>query len=173
MAQNPVPNSAPAGANPGDPRLDLPWGTAARRRAPRHGLSAIRPSAIGQRLLRLTALLLCLPLPAALADELPAYPGNAVFRQLQLAAQDCGRENNSATCTPARDQADRLMDHPRLPAACKDVLWEIREGSQVTTLNSYTRREALNRAAGDLMAICRAPAKPTPSTGKPSSPFQR
>lgn len=180
MAQSPVPNAAPSGAIPGElglvppwTALAPPWSAAERPEALSPGPSAIRGSVIGHQWLRLAALLLVLPLPAALAQELPPYPANTVFRELQLAAQDCGRENNSGTCNPARAQADRLMDHPRLSASCKDVLWEIREGSAVKSPNSYARREALNRAAGDLMVICRAQAKPTASTDQPSSPFQR
>ncbi len=173
MADSPAPNSGPSRARPVEPQLDLPWEATTRTRAPQPGQSAIQRSGIGLRLLQLSPLLLCLPLPAALGKDLPPYPSNAEFRQLQLAAQDCGRENNDATCTPARDQADRLIDHPRLSASCKDVLWEIREGSEVTAVNSYVRREALNRAAGDLMVICRAQAKPTATSDKPSSPFQQ
>ncbi|MEB3263334.1 MAG: hypothetical protein VKJ66_03060 [Synechococcus sp.] len=115
--------------------------------------------------LRLAALLL-LMLPLAsrgVADELPALPEPAVLRQLQLAAQNCGRENSAATCEPARRQADGLLDHPRLSAACKDALWEIRERAEPAASNTYARREALNQVAGRIVLVCR------PASGKPAA----
>ncbi|MFY8148811.1 MAG: hypothetical protein ACOVNL_06280 [Prochlorococcaceae cyanobacterium] len=115
-------------------------------------------------LLGLVGLLLITGAPRGRSAELPALPDTAVWRQLQLAAQNCGRENSSATCQPARSQADGLLDHPRLSAACKDALWEIRERSEAAAGNSYARREALNQVASRMMVVCR------PSAGKPAPP---
>jgi hypothetical protein len=86
--------------------------------------------------------------------EVP-YPSTDLFRRLQLDVLDCGRENNSTSCDAARKVGDPLMDHPRLPASCKDLLWTIREKAVVAPTNSFNRREALNRAAADLMPVCR------------------
>jgi hypothetical protein len=83
------------------------------------------------------------------------YPSTDLFRRLQLDVLDCGRENNATSCDAARKVADPLMDHPRLPASCKDLLWTIREKAVVAPTNTFTRREQLNRAASDLMPICR------------------
>ena len=84
-----------------------------------------------------------------------AYPSTDLFRRLQLDVLDCGRENNTSSCDAARKVADPLLDHPRLPASCKDLLWTIREKAVVAPTNSFSRREELNRAAGDLMPVCR------------------
>ena len=92
-------------------------------------------------------------MPAA-ANEL-GYPSTDLFRSLQLNVLACGRENTPGSCDIARRTADPLLDHPRLPASCKDVLWTIRERAVVAPANSFNRREQLNRAAADLIPLCR------------------
>lgn len=114
--------------------------------------------------------LLLTPLPALRAREV-AYPSTASWRELQLAVLTCGRENTAASCDPLRSSTDPLLDHPRLPASCKDTLWSIRERAVTAASNSYERREALNRLASDLMVFCppRSPAKAGGSAGSSGS----
>ena len=111
-------------------------------------------------------LLLLAPLPAMRAGEI-AYPSTASWRQLQLAVLACGRDNTAASCDPVRSAADPLLDHPRLPASCKDTLWSLRQRAVTASVNSYGRREELNRLAGDLLAFCppRRPASGAGSSG--------
>lgn len=108
---------------------------------------------IGLALLASSGLLNLPPLHAAPKEV--AYPSTELFRRLQLDVLDCGRENNAASCDAARKMADPLMDHPRLPASCKDVIWTIREKAVVAPTNTFNRREELNKAAADIMPICR------------------
>ena len=108
---------------------------------------------IGLALLASFGLLSLAPLHAAPKEV--AYPSTDLFRRLQLDVLDCGRENNAASCDAARKMADPLMDHPRLPASCKDVIWTIREKAVVAATNTFNRREELNKAAADIMPICR------------------
>ncbi len=108
---------------------------------------------IGLALLASFGLLSLAPLHAAPKEV--AYPSTDLFRRLQLDVLDCGRENNAASCDAARKVADPLMDHPRLPASCKDVIWTIREKAVVAATNTFNRREELNKAAADIMPICR------------------
>jgi hypothetical protein len=101
-----------------------------------------------------------LALPAALgaapaAPKEPPYPSTDQWRQLQLTVLACGRENTSPSCDLARTTADPLLDHPQLPANCKDTLWTIRDQAVVAASNSYTRRERLNKVASELMPLCR------------------
>lgn len=100
-----------------------------------------------------SGLLSLAPLRAAPAEV--SYPSSDLFRRLQIDVLDCGRDNQGASCEAARGVADSLMDHPRLPASCKDVLWAIRERAVVAPTNNFSRREQLNKAAADLMPICR------------------
>jgi hypothetical protein len=93
--------------------------------------------------------------PAAAAERNQPYPSNDLFRRLQLDVLDCGRDNNASSCDAARRVADPLLDHPRLPASCKDLLWTIRQRAVVAPSNSFNRREQLNRAAADITPICR------------------
>ena len=93
--------------------------------------------------------------PLMAGQKEPDYPSTDLFRRLQLDVLDCGRENNAASCDAARKVADPLLDHPRVPASCKDLLWTIREKAVVAATNSFNRREQLNRAAADIMPICR------------------
>ncbi len=104
-------------------------------------------------------------LRAAPAD--PAYPATGVFRELQLSTFACGRENTAAPCDQARTSADRLLDHPRLPGRCKDILWEIRQKATVAPANSLERREPIDAAARGVVVACREFNRPAP---KPEAP---
>jgi hypothetical protein len=109
------------------------------------------------------------PLQARLQD--PPLPREQELRELQQLVFACGRENTSGPCEQARRRADPLLDHPRLPGSCKDVLWQIREQALVASANSLQRREQLERTGLDLVRVCQQrraqPAAPRPGTGSP------
>jgi hypothetical protein len=135
--------------------------------------SALSPaaSAIPTGLLSLAsraALLLpiaSLLVPAPVVAKDPPMPTMEELRQLQLRTLDCGRENLPEPCRQARDQADPLLDHPRLGGSCKDALWTIREQATVAPSNSFERRQRLNRAGTDITIFCRPQTQPV----RPSS----
>ena len=149
-----------------------------------------RPAAAFPPLGRLLALLpLALPLPVALGLALPValalplraatpakldpalYPPPGIFRDLQLAVLACGRENTKEVCDTARLQADPLLDHPRLPSSCKDVLWSIRQKAVVGSANDSSRRDRLEKLAREVSGICSQLPKPKPkSEGSGSGP---
>lgn len=91
------------------------------------------------------------------------FPPSQLFRELQLTTVACGRENAAGPCDKARAMADPLMDHPKLPASCKDTVWDIRERAVVARKNTFERREALNRDSTDLIALCKPATKPVGS----------
>jgi len=93
------------------------------------------------------------------------FPPTQLFRELQLTTIACGRDNAAGPCDKARAMADPLMDHPKLPASCKDSVWNIRERAVVAPKNTYERREALNRDSSDLVALCKPATKPVGSSG--------
>ena len=97
--------------------------------------------------------LLELPIRAN-TKELP-YPTLDELREIQLAALDCGRENQSSFCDKARRLADPLMDHPKLAASCKDAAWAILQQAKVASQNSYERREQLNKSSSELLVFCK------------------
>ena len=104
---------------------------------------------------------------ALLAASPPTYPPEyfppaSVFRTLQLTTLACGRENTAASCADARRQADPLLDHPRLPARCKDVLWSIRNLAVDASSNSIARREPIDQAANEVTIACRQVLKAKP-----------
>lgn len=117
----------------------------------------IRTSALTALLASATPLaalaLLQLPLQAN-TKELP-YPTLDALREIQVAALDCGRENQGSFCDKARRMADPLMDHPKLAASCKDAVWTILQQAKVASPNSYERREQLNKASSDLLVFCK------------------
>jgi hypothetical protein len=122
--------------------------------------------------LPLTALSWTQPLRAAPPAAFPpdVFPPLSVFRALQLTTQACGRDNMAERCLDARRQADSLLDHPRLPARCKDVLWSIRSLAVEAPTNSLARREPIDQAASEVTLACRQVirAKPEPKpTGAP------
>ncbi|MFN7228782.1 MAG: hypothetical protein ACK5UG_06990 [Synechococcaceae cyanobacterium] len=117
----------------------------------------------------LAGLLLAGLTPLARANPAADFPPRDTFRALQLAAQNCGRDNDATSCDRARSGADSLLDHPRLPARCKDTLWDISQRARVAPLNDLARREALNRSGDDLMAFCRQQLR-TPKPDAPAAP---
>jgi hypothetical protein len=115
------------------------------------------------------ALLASLPFlgasPLRAAPEPPPFPPSADFRSLQLITLACSRENTAEPCDKARSLANPLLDHPRLPASCKDTLWAIRQRSVVAANNSFERREPIDRAARSLTAVCRQQLPATKPAG--------
>ena len=104
-------------------------------------------------------LLLGLTQPAIAAQNYVPWPTKDQLRQIQINAFSCSRENSDATCRSARLAADALMDHPRLPAVCKDVLWTLVETAKVAPANTYQRRDAIDEPARELSTICAEPIK--------------
>ena len=89
-------------------------------------------------------LLLALALPVQAAEPYVPWPSKEKLREIQLAAYSCSRENDASDCSRARSLADPLMDHPRLPVVCKDVLWRLVETAKVAPANTYQRRDAID-----------------------------
>jgi hypothetical protein len=78
------------------------------------------------------------------------------------------------TCTRTREIANPLMDHPRLPAACKDTVWELMQEAKPATNNSSQRRDSIDSPARRLTVVCADPEKRNkpnnpPSAGSPAS----
>jgi len=102
------------------------------------------------------------------------FPTKTELRSLQLLAYACSRENTVDTCTRTREIANPLMDHPRLPAACKDTVWELLQEAKPATTNSSQRRDNIDSPARRLTVVCADPAKPSkpnnqPQAGSPAS----
>ena len=100
-------------------------------------------------------------LPALAGPQPETFPPAATFRNLQLLALTCSRENTAASCDQARAIADPLLDHPRLPTSCKDVLWSISQKARPAASNTESRRDGIDRAAKDLTLFCKSQTKPT------------
>ncbi|MEY3544877.1 MAG: hypothetical protein RLZZ247_1034 [Cyanobacteriota bacterium] len=88
------------------------------------------------------------------------FPSQESLRQVQLAALACARENTSDSCNQARKLGDPLMDHPRLPANCKDLIWLMLAKAQPAPTNSFSRRQAITDPAERLLLVCRSTEKP-------------
>lgn len=154
------------------PSTTLPRTAMARRlRSPHPALPRRRPrtTAIAPAVaVVLLGLLRSLPVQAAVKDA--EFPPAQTFRTLQLAALACSRENTAASCSISLRQADALLDHPLLPASCKDVLWEIRQRSVAAPSNSISRRDRLDRSARDVTVVCRQQIKPAETKPAPPAP---
>jgi hypothetical protein len=98
------------------------------------------------------------------------FPSQDTLRQVQLAALACARENTSATCKQARALGDPLMDHPRLPANCKDLIWQMLAKSQPAATNSFSRRQAISDPAERLLLVCRSAEKPEAAEAPAAKP---
>tara|TARA_B100001175_G_scaffold294459_1_gene281741 strand:- start:231 stop:605 length:375 start_codon:yes stop_codon:yes gene_type:complete len=108
-----------------------------------------------------TLLLLALAAPLQAGSTYAPWPSQDVLKMLQKEAFLCSLNNSPDQCDPARQRADELMDHPRLPAICKDVLWGLVKESHVTTTNSFQRRDAIDQPARRLIKVCSEPVKPS------------
>ena len=139
---------------PGSP-MSLPRPVHGSRHSPMHAAGVIRRSALAVA----SALLLIGPAGELRAEE-ALYPEPRELRELQILVFDCARDNRDPACLQARQQADPLLDHPRLPGSCKDVLWKIREQAVVVPGAGFERRDRLDRAATDLLRFCRAGNRP-------------
>ncbi|MCT0219249.1 hypothetical protein KQ304_09600 [Synechococcus sp. CS-1329] len=108
--------------------------------------------------------------PARANDSMALYPSTETLREVQLAALDCGRENNTATCGRARQLADPLMDHPLLSGFCKDALWGVVQKAVTDPDNSLKRRDAIDEAADRVVSSCRPVSKPVARDGTGGGP---
>ena len=108
-----------------------------------------------------TLLLLALAAPLQAAPTYVPWPSQDVLKMLQKEAFLCSLNNSPDQCESARQRADELMDHPRLPAICKDVLWRLVKESHVAATNSLQRRDAIDQPARRLIGVCSEPIKPS------------
>jgi hypothetical protein len=108
-----------------------------------------------------TLLLLALAAPLQAAPTYVPWPSQVVLKTLQKEAFLCSLNNSPDQCEHARQRADELMDHPRLPAICKDVLWSLVKESRVAATNSFQRRDAIDQPARRLIRVCSEPVKPS------------
>ena len=118
---------------------------------------------------------LSLAAPAGLQAK-PLYvpfPTREALREIQLQAYACSRENTAEFCDRTVNLSDPLMDHPRLPAACKDTIWELLQNAKVVSSNSFQRRDNIDRPARRITVVCANPVKPSAPvpTGPPSGGF--
>lgn len=118
----------------------------------------------------LLAALGCISLgSAALAAPYVSFPSEDSLRQVQLAALACSRENTAASCEQARSQLNPLLDHPRLPATCKDLVWTLLQSVRPASRNSFERRDAIDDPASRLLLVCRSAEKPEPAPQAPAA----
>ncbi len=99
--------------------------------------------------------------PGLAGPQPETFPPAETFRNLQLITLTCSRDNTAASCDKARSIADPLLDHPRLPTSCKDVLWSISQQARPAASNSASRRDGIDRSAKDLTVFCKPQYKPT------------
>ena len=107
-----------------------------------------------------TLLLLALAAPLQAASTYVPWPSQDILSTLQKEAFLCSLNNSTDPCDRTRKRSDELMDHPRLPAICKDVLWSLVGEARVATTNSFRRRDAIDQPARRLTRVCSEPVKP-------------
>lgn len=106
----------------------------------------------------------------SLAVPYVPFPSQQSLREVQLAALACARENTAESCSKAHQLGDPLMDHPRLPANCKDLIWQMLDKAQPSAANSFSRREAIEDPAERLLLVCRSAEKPESATPPAAGP---
>ncbi|MEB3323150.1 MAG: hypothetical protein VKI81_10050 [Synechococcaceae cyanobacterium] len=101
--------------------------------------------------------------PLWAAPDPALFPPEETFRRLRLITLICGRDNTAEACDEARAAADPLLDHPRLPASCKDALWTITQKAHRDPAISaaqqngkyFARRDPIDEAAQEVLTFCR------------------
>jgi len=104
------------------------------------------------------ALLLSAGMAGALAKTPPPVPDpptTEALRTIQLAAQVCARDNTESSCSRTRQLADPLLDHAGVSASCKDSVYDLVQRAKVGDTASYSRRERIEKAAGEVLLFCR------------------
>jgi len=118
-----------------------------------------------------TALISAAVLPSAvLSAPYVPFPSQESLRDVQLAALACARENSAESCSKAKQLGDPLLDHPRLPANCKDLIWLMLEEAKPAATNSFSRRDAISKPAEQLLLVCRSSEKPQATTAPEAKP---
>ena len=107
---------------------------------------------------------------SAAATPYVPFPSEASLRELQLAALACARENTAAACEQTQQLGDPLLDHPRLPANCKDLIWQMLQNAQPASANSFARRQTIDDPAARLLLVCRSAEKPAPAAAPAAKP---
>ncbi|MFZ9570414.1 MAG: hypothetical protein ACO28M_11295 [Vulcanococcus sp.] len=124
-------------------------------------------------LVSMAAVLVSVAMPeAGRSGPYVPFPSQESLRQVQLAALACARDNTADSCSKARQLGDPLMDHPRLPANCKDLIWQMLAKAQPAATNNFSRRESISDPAERLLLVCRSAEKPEAAeapAAKPSS----
>lgn len=116
-------------------------------------------------------LLCCFILPTqSIAAPYTLFPSQETLRNVQLAALACARENSPESCNKTKQLGDPLLDHPRLPANCKDLIWLILDQAKPAATNSFSRREAISKPAEQLLLVCRSSEKPEATTAPQAKP---
>ncbi|MEB3167750.1 MAG: hypothetical protein VKK97_03365 [Synechococcaceae cyanobacterium] len=106
---------------------------------------------------------------ASQAAPYVAFPSQETLRELKLTALACARENTAESCTKAKQLGDPLLDHPRLPTTCKDLIWQLLSKATPAATNSYNRRQEIADPAERLLLVCRSSEKPE-ATATPATP---
>lgn len=111
-------------------------------------------------------LLLLSATPAFSELEYVSIPTKEELRSIQRQAFTCSRTNDAEACRRTRQMVDPLMDHPRLPSSCKDVVWDLLQVAKTASKNSFQRRDSIDSPARRLSVICINPTRqksPNPS----------
>ena len=111
-------------------------------------------------------LVLALAAPATAMELYEPWPSNDQLRSIEQAAYACSRDNSAEACARVRQLADPLMDHPRLPGLCKDVLWSLMDEAKVANTNDFRRKDAITNTARRIQRVC---AEAVMKKGKPKS----
>ena len=104
-------------------------------------------------------LVACLASPAIAAEPYEPWPSKDQLRGMEQAAYACSRENTTEACARVGQLADPLMDHPRLPGLCKDVLWSLMDEAKVASTNDFRRKDSIINTARRIPRVCGEPVK--------------
>ena len=104
-------------------------------------------------------LLLCITSPAIAAEAYVPWPSKDQLQGIEHAAYACSRDNTTEACARVRQLADPLMDHPRLPGLCKDVLWSLMDEAKAASTNNYRRKDTITNTARRIPRVCAEPVK--------------
>ena len=97
--------------------------------------------------------------PAIATEPYVPWPSKDQLQGIERAAYTCSRDNTTEACARVRQLADPLMDHPRLPGLCKDVLWSLMDEAKAASTNDYRRKDTITNTARRIPRVCAEPVK--------------
>ena len=81
-------------------------------------------------------------------------PGKKELNKILIKAYACSKENTIIACNQVRGLANPLIDHPKLSAVCKDLVWDLLQNAKSAKVNDLKRKNSIDFPARKMINAC-------------------